>query len=128
MTDAALPGSMFLKTKPSSAANQLSNTGKRATNASATVAIGTTASNVVNERLLAVRARPKSRIRMPTRQTKRNGFKAGWPKRDGVSDRAGCAGHWVHWRLSQNAALFPPQRKLMAPIRDSFTCHNGATR
>src|SRR5205823_8196611 len=127
MTDEALPGSMFLKTKASSAANQLSNTGKRATNASATVAIGTTASNVVNERLLAVRARPMSRIRVATRQTKRNGFKAGWPER-GLRERPCRLRRSLDsLKIIAECRGFPLRRKLMGPMRDSFACHNGAT-
>src|SRR5437763_10499533 len=102
MIDAALPGSMFLKMKVSRAPNQLSKIGKRATKASATVAIGTTASNVVNERLLAVRARPMSRMRMATRQTKRNGFNAGVPKAEGTASADAVVE--CNDRLSQNSA------------------------
>ena|SRR5437868_5986349 len=102
MTDAALTGSMFLKRKFSSAPNQLANIGKRATKASATLATGTTASNVVNERLLAVRARPMSRIRMATRQTKRNGFNAGLAEAEGTASADAVVE--CNDRLSQNAA------------------------
>src|SRR5213592_3316188 len=101
MTDEALPGSMFLKTKTSSAANQLSNIGKRATKASAMVAIGTTASNVVNERLLAVRARPMSRIRMATRAIKRSGFKAAGGKKAARATVQAAPVTGVRRRLSQ---------------------------
>src|SRR5437764_12650122 len=91
-TEAVLLGSMFLKTNASRAANQRSKMGKRATNASATVAIGTIASSVVNERLLAVRVRPMSRIRSATRQTKRNGFKATFAE---GGTEAGAPTRWI---------------------------------
>src|SRR5947207_6017672 len=127
MTDAALPGSMFLKTKASRAANQLSNIGKRATNASAIVAIGTTASNVVNERLLAVRARPMSRIRMATRQTKRNGFKAGWAGTRRRERPCRLRRSLASLKIIAECRSLPLQRKLTDRMRDSFVCHNGDT-